>query len=144
MRWAFLIGRVLFGGFFIFSAFNHFTNGAAMTGYASAKGVPLAGAAVFLTGVLLLVGGVSIILGYLPKLGIAALVVFLLPVTFMMHDFWTVTDPQQRMAEMGNFAKNLALLGGALALSAIPEPWPVSLGERTKTPTWTKRRVTAP
>lgn len=145
-RWAFVIGRVLFGGFFVMSALNHFTRGEMMTGYAASKGVPLAGVAVFLTGVLLLIGGLSVIFGYLPKLGLAALVLFLVPVTLMMHAFWTIDDPQARTLEMGNFMKNIALLGGALALGAVPEPWPVSVGERTKTrlPTWRKRHVTAP
>lgn len=144
MRAAFLIGRILFGGFFIYSGINHLINGQAMSGYAASKGVPMATVAVFLTGLLLLIGGVSIVLGYLPKLGIAALVVFLLPVTLMMHAFWAVDDPQQRMAEMGNFTKNLALLGGALALSAVREPWPLSVAERSGVGASTRRRVPAP
>lgn len=45
----------------------------------------------------------------------------------MMHDFWRQQDPNQRMSEMVNFTKNLALLGGALALMGVEEPWPVSV-----------------
>ena len=44
-----------------------------------------------------------------------------------MHDFWRIEDPQQRMHETINFTKNLALLGGALALLGVDEPWPVSV-----------------
>jgi len=131
-RWVFLVGRVLFGGFFLFSSLNHFMNAGAMSGYAASKGVPLATAAVLFTGLLLFVGGISVLLGYMPKVGLGALVLFLVPVTLMMHNFWALDDPQQRMTEMGNFMKNLALLGGALALTAVPEPWPVSVGERTR------------
>jgi uncharacterized membrane protein YphA (DoxX/SURF4 family) len=52
---------------------------------------------------------------------------FLLSVTPVMHNFWTVTDPTQRLGEFINFSKNAALLGAALMLLAIPSPWPYSL-----------------
>jgi len=38
-----------------------------------------------------------------------------------------VQDPNQRMNEMVHFSKNLALLGGALALMGMDEPWPASV-----------------
>jgi hypothetical protein len=44
-----------------------------------------------------------------------------------MHDFWKAEDPAQRMNDMINFSKNLALLGGALALMGVEEPWPASV-----------------
>jgi len=44
-----------------------------------------------------------------------------------MHNFWNVQDPNQRMNEMVHFSKNLALLGGALALMGMEEPWPASV-----------------
>jgi hypothetical protein len=44
-----------------------------------------------------------------------------------MHDFWRIEDPNQRMNDMVNFAKNMALLGAALALMGVEEPWPASL-----------------
>jgi hypothetical protein len=44
-----------------------------------------------------------------------------------MHDFWRAEDPNVRMNEMINFTKNMALLGGALALTAVEEPWPASV-----------------
>lgn len=45
-----------------------------------------------------------------------------------MHDFWTQEDPNRKMQEMIHFSKNIALLGSALTLMGIEEPWPVSLG----------------
>ena len=57
----------------------------------------------------------------------AALVGFLLPVTLQMHRFWEEADPQRRQAEMINFMKNVALMGAALALTQIDEPWPASV-----------------
>jgi uncharacterized membrane protein YphA (DoxX/SURF4 family) len=79
-------------------------------------------------GVLLAIGGLTIITGFQPTIGVIALVLFFVPVTFRMHDFWTETDPQARMNQMVNFAKNLGLLGSALMFLAIPQPWALSLG----------------
>lgn len=87
------------------------------------------------SGVLLLVGGASVLLGARPRVGLAALVVFLAEVTPVMHGFWEVEDPQARMLEMNQFMKNLALLGAALALLSVPRPWPLSPGPRLRTKT---------
>jgi uncharacterized membrane protein YphA (DoxX/SURF4 family) len=57
-----------------------------------------------------------------------ALLVFLLPVTFIMHNFWSIDDEMARMGEMINFMKNWALTGSLLMFLAIPTPWPFSLG----------------
>jgi putative oxidoreductase len=83
---------------------------------------------VVLSGVLLLMGGLSILTGILPVVGVAALVLFFLPVTFTMHAFWKVEDPMGRIGERVNFFKNLALMGCSLMFLAIPQPWPFSLG----------------
>jgi putative oxidoreductase len=123
----FIIGRVLLGGFFINSGINHFRGLSMMSGYAQMKGIPMPKASVALTGVLLLVGGLSILLGAYPTVGVAALALFLVPTTVMMHAFWKVEDPMAKMGEMVNFTKNTALLGAMLTLLAIPQPWAVSL-----------------
>jgi uncharacterized membrane protein YphA (DoxX/SURF4 family) len=123
----FLVGRILLGGFFINSGINHFRRISMMSGYAQMKGVPMPKASVAFTGALLLVGGLSVLLGVYPTIGIAALAAFLIPTTFMMHAFWKVEDPMAKMGERVNFTKNIALLGAALTLLAIPQPWTVSL-----------------
>lgn len=130
MNATFLIGRIVFGGFFLINGINHFTMLGMMTAYTEAKGVPAAGPAVALTGLLLIFGGLSVLLGFLPRLGLAALIVFLVSVTPLMHGFWQVAEPQARMMETTQFMKNTALLGAALALLRLPLPWPLSLGSR--------------
>jgi putative oxidoreductase len=127
MKAAFLLGRMVFGGFFINSGIHHFQQHKEMTDYASSKRVPFAELAVPATGALLIAGGASILLGYKPKLGALAVMTFLAGVSPVMHDFWTVEHPGQRQNEMINFMKNAALLGGALALMGVEEPWPVSV-----------------
>jgi uncharacterized membrane protein YphA (DoxX/SURF4 family) len=124
----FLVGRIILGGYYLFNAFNHFSRMGMLSGYAASKGVPAAKLATVVSGLLLLVGGLSILLGVYPGVGVTALVVFFIPVSFWMHNFWAVQDPMQKMVEMVNFTKNMALLGAALMLLAIPQPWPLSLG----------------
>ena len=129
----FLMGRLIFGGFFLYSGVHHFLDTATLAQYAGAKGVPMPEAAVLLTGALLIVGALSILLGILPRLGLACIILFLVGVTPIMHAFWSVPDPQIRQMDMGNFMKNLALLGGALMMLMIPTPWAYSVEARRRT-----------
>ncbi len=128
MKGLVLVGRIIVGAYYLFNALNHlvFAPGQ-LTEYAASKGVPAPLLAVIVSGLLLLIGGLSILLGIFPRIGVLALVVFFLPVTFWMHDFWAIEDPQARMIQMVNFLKNLALMGSALIFLAIPEPWEPSL-----------------
>jgi len=127
MRVPFLIGRLVFGGFFLYNGINHFKQRKALAQHAGSKNVPMPEAAVTVSGALLTLGGASILLGVKPKLGAAAIIGFLAGVSPLMHDFWRIEDPNQRMNDMINFSKNVALLGGALALMSVEEPWPASV-----------------
>nr|BCX00882.1 MAG: hypothetical protein KatS3mg041_0928 [Bacteroidota bacterium] len=116
MELLFLIGRVLFGGFFVINGINHFTNQATLVEYAASRGVPAATFAVSATGGMLLLGGLSVTFGIVPQFGLVLIMVFLIPVTFKIHAFWNIEDPGLRLVEQSNFYKNLALLGAALML----------------------------
>ena len=109
------------------NGYNHLKNLEMLTGYAASKGVTKPKVAVALTGVMLLLGGAGLVLGVWIEWAVLLLGVFLLGVTFKMHNYWTVTDPNQRMLERVNFYKNLALLGAVILLLAIPTPWPANL-----------------
>ena len=127
MKVPFLLGRLMFGVFFLYNGINHLKERKTLGQYAQSKNVPKPEAAVVASGVALLFGGASILLGIKPKLGAAAIAGFLLGVSPVMHNFWNTEDPAQRMNDMINFSKNLALLGGALALMGVDEPWPASV-----------------
>jgi uncharacterized membrane protein YphA (DoxX/SURF4 family) len=122
-----LLGRIVLGAFYLFNAANHFANARIMATYAAARGVPVPTLAVVTGGVLLAIAGVAIILGVFPKLAVGALVLFFVPVTFIMHAFWADQTAVARMNDFVNFAKNVALLASACVFLAIPEPWPYSL-----------------
>ena len=127
MRTLFVVGRAIFGGFFVYNGINHFLQREGMRQYAGAKGVPSPDAAVAASGALIVSGGLSVIAGVKPRQGLAAIVAFLVPVTLQMHRFWEQQDPQQRMNETVHFAKNVALLGAALMMMQLDEPWPASV-----------------
>jgi putative oxidoreductase len=127
MEYLFLVGRILFGGFFILAGFDHFSHVDMMTPYARSKGVSAARVGVLGSGVVLVLGGLSILLGVRPTWGVAFLTAFLLPTSFMMHNYWAATDPSVRQSELITFKKNIALLGAAWMLLLIPQPWPLSL-----------------
>lgn len=129
MEIVFLIGRIIVGVYYLYNASNHlFLGTEGLTAYAASKNVPSPRVLVYVTGILLLIGGLSFLLGYQPLIGTVALVLFFLPVSFKMHDFWNIEDPMARLAERTNFTKNMGLMGSALMFLMIPQPWPFSLG----------------
>jgi len=114
-----VIGRILFGGFFLMSGINHFTKLEAMTGYAKYKKLPAAKLGVLISGLMLVIGGISIILGYYADLGALLLAIFLVLAAVIFHNFWKETDATAKQNEMLGFMKDIALAGAALILFAL-------------------------
>lgn len=125
--------RVLYASIFLMAAPGHFGSESMAT--AAAKGVPFAPALVPLSGILALLGGLSVALGYKARFGAVLLIAFLVPVTVMMHDFWAVSDPGAARLQMVMFMKNMGLLGGAM-LILYYGAGPISLDARA----WQRRR----
>lgn len=117
-----LLGRLLLTIVFFVSVPAHF--GPVDLRYAIAAGVPMARLVVPATGVLALIGSLSVLLGYRAKLGAWLLVLFLVPVTLTMHQFWGAKDAMMAQLQMGMFIRNVAIVGGALMISQFgPGPW---------------------
>lgn len=108
---------------------NHFT--ADTIAYALLSGVPVPSVLVPLSGILAIIGAMSIILGYKTKWGAWLIVIFLIPVTFYMHAFWQITDPVQKQMQMANFFKNCSMLGAALIINYFGAG-PLSIDEKQK------------
>lgn len=115
MRYAVLAGRQLFSIIFIIASAGHFSP--AVIESAARHGVPMPEVLVPLSGMIALVGGLSVLLGFQTRIGAGLLVIFLVPVTVMMHNFWASTDPLTHQIEQAMFLKNLTMLGGALVIS---------------------------
>lgn len=111
------LGRLLLTAIFLMAALNKITHFSGVQAYMAAKGMPMT--AFFLLGaiVFLVVGGLSVLLGYRAKIGALLLIVFLVPTTLIFHNFWAAS-PEAAQAEMLNFMKNLGLLGGLLHIAA--------------------------
>ena len=132
MDWLYLIGRVLFALIFVTSAYGHLTQSASMGQYAASKGVPAPRTMVIITGLMILGGGLSVLLGLWMEIGTWLLVFFLVPVAIKMHDFWAVTDPLQKSVQQAHFMKNIAMAGAALILYWVVQSYgygPFTLGE---------------
>lgn len=121
------LGRLLFSLIFLMTIPGHFTQG--YIGYAASQGVPMPSLLVPLSGVIAFLGGLSVTLGYKTKIGAWLIVVFLVPVSLLMHNFWAVTDPMMHGVQLALFMKNVSMLGGALLLTYFGAG-PVSLDAR--------------
>jgi putative oxidoreductase len=113
-HWAVVLGRTLFSAIFILSAPMHFRTDTIFQ--AAAAGVPFANIIVPFSGMMALLGGLSILLGYYEKIGAVLLMLFLVPVTLTMHAFWAEPNPLMAQMQMANFMKNLALFGGLMLI----------------------------
>lgn len=122
-----LVGRVLFGGFFVMGGAMHFMKLPMMTEYAQMKGAPMPKLSTILSGMVIMFAGLGVVFGVYQSLSLLALAVFLAVITPIMHAFWTVSDPNMKMLEMQMFLKNMALLGAALALYVSSSGWPLTL-----------------
>ena len=108
MRYAALAGRQLFSMIFIIASAGHFNSQTIES--AARHGVPLPDLLVPLSGVIALVGGLSVLLGYHTRLGAWLLVIFLVPVTLVMHNFWAAPDAMAFQVEKGMFLRNVTML----------------------------------
>ncbi len=127
MKVLFLIGRIVFGGFFLTSGFSDLRHYRFFVPLVAASGVPFPRFAVIFAGLLIFLGGISIVLGLWPRAGICLIILFLVLVTPIAHAFWAHSNRQQHADDLNNFTKNMGLLGGSLMMLVIPQPWPYSV-----------------
>ncbi len=113
MQYIPLIGRIFYSLMFIFAGIANLINLEQASKYAASMGIPAPAVAVIISHIIILAGGLSILLGYKVKIGSILLIVFLIPTTIIMHNFWAVKEPMQQQIQMIMFLKNIAMLGGA-------------------------------
>lgn len=128
-NWGQLVGRFLFSAIFIRSGIRHLTKTKDIAAYAAVKHVPAPVAAVFVSGLMLLLGGLSILLGWHRFIGAGLLFIFLVLAAFLVHNPWRETDPKIRASESSHFWKDIALAGAALLIAYFAGlHWPMSIG----------------
>jgi putative oxidoreductase len=108
-----LIARILLGWLFLKAGWDKLMNPAGFTSYLAALGLPA-----FFTwpGLIAeLVIGVGLILGVATRYAALFSAVYLVITIWCAHRYWTYPPPQQG-AQFAHFLKNLALIGGSLAI----------------------------
>lgn len=123
-----LIGRILFVLLFLGSGLGHLTKLDAMAGYVQMRGVPASKPATAISGLWILAGALSVALGVYADLGALMLAGFTLVAAFLVHHFWTDTDPQMKTMEQTQFLKDLALTGAGLILFGLYAGYGAGLG----------------
>jgi putative oxidoreductase len=124
-----LVGRVLFAPIFIISLPVHFQAGT--VALAKSAGVPFSSLLVPVAGLIAFPGGLSVAFGFRTRYGACLLVLFLVPVTFFMHRFWGLSEPQMAMMQQVNLMKNVSMLGGAI-LNAYFGGGPLSIDSKKR------------
>lgn len=112
-----LVGRILMSVIFVMSGIIKFKMFSGMVGMVAAKGLPMPQVALAAAATIELLGGLAILAGFQTKLASWILFLFLIPTTFLFHNFWTMSGMEQ-MDNIAHFMKNMAIMGGLLILAA--------------------------
>ena len=112
-----LVGRILLAAIFVLSGVMKLADFEGALGHMQQHLVPYASTLLVIAAIIEIAGGLSIMTGFLTRLGAFALFLYLVPVTLLFHDFWNLAG-QERIAQSAHFMKNLAIMGGLLILMA--------------------------
>jgi putative oxidoreductase len=112
-----LVGRILLGAIFLMSGIAKLTDTAGTVQHMTQAGIPAAHTLAIVAGVAEICGALSLIFGFLTRVGAVGLILYLIPTTLIFHHFWTFTGEAQT-TQMVNFMKNLAIIGGLFAVAA--------------------------
>jgi uncharacterized membrane protein YphA (DoxX/SURF4 family) len=115
-----LIGRIMFGGYFVFTGAGfHIPKTKMAEQYAASVGFPLPQLAGWPTGVWMTAAGLSIALGIWPDIGCLMLAAFAIPAAWYFHRFWEVEDPNIKQFQQGYFGRNVIIVGACLVIFAM-------------------------
>jgi putative oxidoreductase len=112
------LGRILLSAIFLLSGANKFMAWEQTTQYMESKGLPAAPVLLPVAAAAEIAGGLSLLLGLWARLGAIGLIAFLVPTTAIFHGFWALEGAEQQ-AQMIQFLKNLAIMGGLLLVAAF-------------------------
>ena len=111
-------GRVLLALMFIMAGFSKLTNIAGTAGYIASGGLPLATLLAVVVGLLELLGGIAIAIGFQTRWSALALGLFTLLASALFHQFCAV-PADQAMVQQLMFMKNLSVAGGLFIVAAL-------------------------
>lgn len=123
-----LVGRILLSLIFLISGIGKIGGFAGTAGWMASKGLPMPEVLLALTIVIEIGAALMIMAGYKARLGAMALFLWMIPVTFIFHNFWAVPAAEQQIQQI-MFLKNLGLMGGMLYIMAYGSG-PMSFGKK--------------
>lgn len=109
------LGRALLGALFLVSGINKIFAFSYVAGWMASTGLPLAGLLLAITIVIEVGGGLLLITGVQARWAALVIALFLIPVTFVFHAFWSA-DAAHFQDQLTNFLKNVSILGGMLVV----------------------------
>ena len=108
-----LLGRIALSAVFILAAVGKILDWDGTAHYMAAKGMTMIPLFLILAIIVELLGGLALLVGFRTRIAAAILLLFLIPVTGIFHDFWNAEEAQKQIQTI-MFLKNLAIFGGLL------------------------------
>jgi putative oxidoreductase len=112
-----LAGRILLSAIFLLSGVNKLFAFPMYTSWAAGAHLPLPSVAIAVDAAVEILGGLAILVGFQAKAAAWVVFLFMIPTTFLFHNFWTM-DGMNRIDNQAHFLKNVAIMGGLLLLAA--------------------------
>jgi putative oxidoreductase len=112
-----LIARVLLALMFLLAGLSKFGGLEGTAGYIASKGLPMPQVLAVATAVLEVVAAALLIIGWQARWAALALAAFTLLASVLFHNYWAMPAEQQMMQQL-MFMKNIAVVGGLLAVFA--------------------------
>ncbi|RYI88971.1 MAG: DoxX family membrane protein [Acetobacteraceae bacterium] len=126
-----LFGRCAFVWFYMTAAMNILGDWHGMAALLTAKSVPLAPLVLLLVLLVMFMGSLSLLFGYHTRYGAVMLFGLTIIGAVVLHDFWRISDGAARVAELGIFARDIAIAGGLLLMVGMG-PGPFAIDNRGK------------
>lgn len=114
-----LVGRCMIAAIFVLSGVQKLQNWQSSALYMAQHGVGVVQPLLALAIIVEIGAGLGLVIGFRTRLMALMLFAFTLAVSFVMHDFWTMGDPDLARTEAQLFAKNMAIAGGLLVLVGL-------------------------
>jgi putative oxidoreductase len=117
---ALLIARIALAAIFLYSGYGKLTNPSGFSTYLLNHGFPggVSYPLALTAGAIEALGGLAILVGFQTRYAALLLALFTLVAALIGHRFWEITDAAQRGNQLIHFWKNMAMVGGFLALYA--------------------------
>ena len=114
-----LLGRLALAAIFLYGGITKFFTADTTASFMAAEGMTNTTFFLYAAAILEILGATLLIFGWKTRWAALALLLFLIPVTYMFHDFWKIEDPVDRYLQTVNFLKNLGIAGGLLYLLSV-------------------------